>query len=988
VPIEPGRDAVGLAKELVRRPFDLAVAPLLRVWLLEVSATEHLLVVCLHHIVADGWSLDVLFDQLTELYNRTHAGQHVERQPLPLQYLDYAAWQRNRLQGSDLERRLEPWRARLADVPAVLPLPTDRPRPAVASDRGAVLRRVVPTGLVAELTRLAGVEDATLSMALLAGWASLLHRYSGQDDIVVGLPLAGRNRVELEGLIGLFVNTLPLRVSLSGRPSFRELVRRARDVVLEALAEQDLPFERLVEVLQPERSLAHAPVFQVLFDLQNVPRYGQGLTGLHVEPVELDTGTTKFDLTLSMERRPDELHAVFNYSLDLFSAATVTRMAAHLQILLEAAAAHPDQPVARLPLCTQAEQELAVAGNRATEPSAGSRPIHELVTEQALRRPQAIAARCGGAELTYAELDDRAMRLAWRLRDLGVGPEVLVGICVERSLAMVVGLLAILKAGGAYVPLDPAYPPDRLAFMLGDTRAPVLITHEHLLDRLPRGRVATVLLDGDAERVPAGPPRPLPQADPGNPAYVIYTSGSTGTPKGVQVSHGNLVGLFQGTRRWFGFNETDVWSVFHSYAFDVSAWELWGALLHGGRAVVVPYLTSRSPEVLLELLRREHVTILSQTPSAFSALLATEASAADETGPALRLVVLAGEALQPETLRPWLDRQEQTHPAVINMYGTTETTVHSTYRLLGLADLDPASGSPVGVPIAGVGVWVLDGELQPVPVGVAGQVYIGGAGVARGYLGRPGLTAERFVPDPFAVDGHPGRLYRTGDRARWRADGSLEFLGRLDHQLKVRGFRIEPAEVEAALTAHPAVRQAVVTARADPGGGDQLVAYLVGAERASVEGLRSWLERRLPAWMVPSVFVWLEALPLTPSGKLDRRALPAPPPARPELAEGFVGPRTPAERALAEIWCEVLGLERVGIHDDFFDLGGHSLLAVQVLARLRRVFCIDLPVQKLFSSRTIERLGSVVEEAVLNDILGTGNRPGANAAAPNRHGRG
>jgi pristinamycin I synthase-3/4 len=621
-------------------------------------------------------------------------------------------------------------------------------------------------------------------------------------------------------------------------------------------------------------------------------------------------------------------------------------------------------------------------------PDDGAGSVQELFEAQVRRTPDAVAVRFGADRVTYRELNQRANRLAHHLRALGVRPETAVGICSERSPDTVAGMLAALKAGGAYVALDLADPPARRGWMLEDADVTVVITQDRLAAGLAARRpmVRLVLLDRLPEAARTQPTSdPTITTHPDHRAYVTYTSGSTGRPKGVESTHRGAVNHLRHLTGSGHLCPGDVALQLAPLSFDASVRDVIGPLVAGACTVLVRDDQLRDTRALLEVIGRERVTCI---PSAVPSLLRMLCQGAiGGAAPAARLerILVSGEVLEPVTVRQARNRFGA-DVQIVNQYGPTECTMTSTCQDVG----DPSEDArvPVGVPIAGVGVWVLDGELQPVPVGVAGQVYIGGAGVARGYLGRPGLTAERFVPDPFAVDGHPGRLYRTGDRARWRADGSLEFLGRLDHQLKVRGFRIEPAEVEAALTAHPAVRQAVVTARADPGGGDQLVAYLVGAERASVEGLRSWLERRLPAWMVPSVFVWLEALPLTPSGKLDRRALPAPPPARPELAEGFVGPRTPAERALAEIWCEVLGLERVGIHDDFFDLGGHSLLAVQVLARLRRVFCIDLPVQKLFSSRTIERLGSVVEEAVLNDILGTGNRPGANAAAPNRHGRG
>jgi pristinamycin I synthase 3 and 4 len=612
--------------------------------------------------------------------------------------------------------------------------------------------------------------------------------------------------------------------------------------------------------------------------------------------------------------------------------------------------------------------------------------VQELFEAQVRRTPGAVAVRFGADQVTYRELNQSANRLAHHLRALGVRPETVVGICSERSPATVAAMLAVLKAGGAYVALDLADPPARRGWVLEDADANVVIAQERFAAGLAarRPKVRVVLLDRLPEAARTQPNSdPTATTHPDNRAYVTYTSGSTGRPKGVETTHRGAVNHLRHLTGSGHLRPGDVALQLAPLSFDASVRDVIGPLVAGACTVLVRDDQLRYARALLEVISREQVTCIPSAVPSLLRMLCEEAIGGDAPAARLERILVSGEVLEPTTIR-WARDRFGKAVQIVNQYGPTECTMTSTCQ-----DVDGPSEDarvPIGVPIGGVRVWVLDGELQLVPVGVPGQVYIGGAGVARGYLGRPGLTAERFVPDPFAVDGQPGRLYRTGDLARWRADGSLEFLGRIDHQLKIRGFRIEPAEVEAALTAHPAVRQAVVTARADAAGGDQLVAYLVGAERVAVAALRSRLEQRLPAWMVPSVFVWLEALPLTPSGKLDRRALPAPPPARPELAEGFVAPRTPTEQALAGIWCEVLGLERVGVHDDFFDLGGHSLLAVQVLVRMRRVFRIDLPVQLLFASRTIERLASVVEEAVLDDILGTGSRPGQ-AAALDQHGQ-
>ncbi|MET0395625.1 MAG: amino acid adenylation domain-containing protein, partial [Longimicrobiaceae bacterium] len=945
------------------RPFDLAAGPLFRASLLRLGAQEHVLLLSQHHIVSDGWSMGVLYRELSALYEAYRAGGE---SPLPepgVQYADYAVWQREQEEGEVLERQLAYWRERLAGAPELLELPTDRPRPPVQTYRGATVPVEFSPELLERLQALGRSEGATLYMVLLGAFQVLLSRYSGSGDIVVGSPIAGRTRKEVEELIGFFVNTLVLRTDLGGDPSFRETLRRAREVTLGAYEHQEVPFERLVAELQPERSLGHTPLFQVLFTLQTAGGDGGALPGLSVSPVEAERVSAKFDLSLVLTPTSRGLRGGVTYSTDLFERGTVERMIGHLERVLEQVAADADVRLSRLELLGEAERALVLeAWSRTAGEYPANRCIHELFEAQAARAPGAVAVRFEEESLTYRELNERANRLAHHLRRRGVGPEVRVGICLERSLEMVVGILAVLKAGGAYVPLDPGYPAERLAFILADSATPVLLTRETLRGALPaREGVEVVSLDGAAQEIAAEcAENPASEATPESLAYVIYTSGSTGAPKGALIEHRNVARLFAATEAWFGFGEQDVWTLFHSYAFDFSVWELWGALLYGGRVVVVPWQTSRDPEAFHALVRREGVTVLSQTPSAFRQLVRVDGERGGDL--ALRVVVFGGEALEPASLREWVERRGAETPRLVNMYGITETTVHVTCRPLGREDVFGGSGSPIGRAIPDLRLYVLDPARRPVPIGVPGELYVGGAGVARGYLNRPELTAERFVDDPFA----PGRLYRTGDRVRWMADGSLEYLGRLDEQVKVRGFRIEPGEIEAALRRAPGVADCAVVAREDETGtaGRRLVAYVVGD--AEAEALRDRLRRTLPEHMVPSAFVALDALPLTTNGKLDRRALPAP-----ELAsadERYEAPADETEQALAGIWAEVLRVDRVGRRDNFFELGGHSLLATRMLSRVRQVLEVKVALGELFTRPVLKDFAQEVMDAQLAQV--------------------
>ncbi|HEX7238741.1 MAG TPA: amino acid adenylation domain-containing protein, partial [Longimicrobiaceae bacterium] len=900
-----------LAKAEAMQPFDLARGPLLRSTLLRLEGEDHVLCFTLHHVVSDGWSMDVLVREVSALYAAFGRGERSPLPELPVQYADYAAWQRDWLSGEVLEEQLEYWRTRLAGAPPLLEIPTARPRAAGQSTRVARHHFELPHGVRTGVGELSRREGTTLFMTVLAAWQVLLGRYAGQEDVVVGSPIAGRNRRETEGLIGFFVNMLALRADLGGDPTWTEMLGRVREAALGAYDHQDLPFERLVEELAVERSLTHTPLFQAIFSLNRAGGPGEQLRlgDLSVEPFGGGEEAAKFDLNLVVAAGAEALSGALVYRAELFEPETMARVTGHLEVVLGTMVADPRRRLSELSLLRAAERAQVLEAWGSTPAELPPLTVHELFARQAARAPHAIAVTFEEGALTYGELERGANRLAHRLRRLGVGPETRVAVCAGRSLELVVALLAVLKAGAAYVPVDPSYPAERVAYLLDDSGCTAVLVQEALRAGLP-STTARVLSLGAALAEPgAEEDAPGVPVDPQGAAYVIYTSGSTGTPKGVVVTHANVARLFRATDSWFGFGADDVWTLFHSYAFDFSVWEIWGALLHGGRLVVVPFETSRSPGELHRLLAREGVTVLSQTPSAFRQLVRAEEALEPAPPLALRYVVFGGEALEPGSLRPWMERHGEDVPRLINMYGITETTVHVTYRPIRWSDVEAGEASPVGTRIPDLSVRVADPWGNLVPAGVAGELYVGGAGVARGYLGRPELTAERFVPDPFS--GEPGaRMYRSGDRARWLAAGELEYLGRIDFQVKVRGFRIELGEVEAALVGHPSVREAVVTLREDAPGDRRLVGYVVPEGGAvSVADLRAGLKASLPEYMLPSAYVVLEELPLTGNGKIDRRALPAP---EWTSGEAYVAPRTPVEEVLAGIWGDVLGAERVG----------------------------------------------------------------------------
>ncbi|MFB6889876.1 amino acid adenylation domain-containing protein [Kitasatospora sp. NPDC056327] len=953
----PAGELARAVREVADAPFDLAAGPVLRVavWRLadgpDGAPEEHVVLVALHHIAADGWSMGVLVRELEAFY----AGGTLPEPPV--RYADFAAWQR-RTPADSRSGRPDHWRTRLAGVPP-LELPTDSARPAGRSTAGAVGEFTLAPELVAGLERLGRRHGATLFMTLLAGFEVLLSRWSGQGDFAVGTPVAGRGRPEVEQLIGFFVNTLVLRADLSGDPSFGEVLDRVREDALGAYEHQDVPFERIVDALAPERELHRTPLFQAMFsldeDADDRPVRLAGLTGARYD---LDLEAVKFDLVLQAARRPEGVVAAFFHRADLWSPRTVRRWAEQYAHLLEQALAHPDTPLSALELLPADERDRLAAWAAPERSYGGGDRLHRRFERHAARHPDAVAVVAGGERLDYGTLNRRANRLAHRLRAAGVGPETVVGLCVARDADLAVGILGILKAGGAYLPLDPEHPRERLAFVAADAGVELAVVSPGLGDRVPESVGTHVRLD--EQGLGTGPehdPEPLGDAD--SLAYIIHTSGSTGRPKGVCVPHRQVVRLMDACEEALELAPGGVWSLFHSYAFDFSVWELWGALTRGGSVVLVDRDTARDPGRFAALLDAERVSVLSQTPGAFRNLRAALAGR-PLAGLGVRTVVLGGEKLDLPELDGWLDGPGA-GVRLVNMYGITETTVHVTHHTVTAADLAGAALSPIGRALGDLSLHVLDRHLRPVPAGVVGELYVGGAGPARGYLGRPGLTAERFVPDPFGTV--PGaRLYRTGDRARRLPDGNLEYRGRADDQVKIRGHRIELGEVEAALLGHPAVEQAAVVARGSRSGEYRLHAYLVAAGALDRDELRGRLLDRLPEPMVPATFTVLAAMPLTANGKIDRRALPAAEGAGLDSVRRHVEPATPTERALAGVWSTALGVERVGATDRFFDLGGDSILALRVVG-LAEQRGLTVALRDVFAHQELGELARAVDEA-------------------------
>ncbi|MGA5417938.1 non-ribosomal peptide synthetase [Streptomyces pseudogriseolus] len=959
-------DLAGAIDEAVAHRFDLAAELPLRAVLFRVRPEEHVLVVVVHHIASDGSSSAPMMRDLIQAYTARRDGRAPRWEPLPVQYKEYARWEREVLgdpsdPGSVAAAQIEYWRGELDGVPQPLNLPFDRPRPAAANSEGDTIGLAVPAEVANGLQKLADERGATMSMVLQAALAVLLRKLGAGDDVTIGSPIAGRTDEALADLIGFFVNTQVLRADMSGNPAFTDLLAQVRDKALTAYEHQDLPFDLLVEAVNPERSAAYQPLFQVMFAWQSYQKPDLGIPGLQVTFEQAIPSTAMVDLFFSLTvDESGALRGDLQYATQLFDRASAEAIAARLVRVLEQLAADPGMRVGDVDVLDPAEREHLLAGVNAAGRAIPDATLVELFERQAARRTDAVAVTCEGTSLTYGELNARANRLARHLVARGVGPESLVGVCLERSAELVVALLAVLKAGGAYLPIDPDSPADRIAYIVEDAQPVLLVTTgtnataQDLAHDLP-------LVHVDDDGAYAGQPdADLTDAErrgelrPAHPAYVIYTSGSTGRPKGVLIPHRNVVGLFAATED-FAFGADDVWTLFHSYAFDFSVWELWGPLLHGGRLVVVPYDVSRSPADFLTLLARERVTVLNQTPSAFHQLAQADAEAPGQEL-ALRHVVFGGEALDLGRLADWYARHADDAPVLVNMYGITETTVHVTRIDLDEDSAARCRASVIGPAVPGLRAYVLDDSLKPVPAGVTGELYVAGYGLARGYHGRPGLTAGRFVACPYGEAGE--RMYRSGDLVRWSADGRLEYVGRADSQVKIRGFRIELGEIEHALASHPGVAQAVVLVREYQEGDKRLAGYVVPEPDAALDTaeLTARLHERLPDYMVPSTLIQLSEIPLTSNGKLDRRALPAEDTHAPAGRE----PGNAFEERLCALFGELLGRDDVGVDDGFFALGGHSLLATRLSVRVRKEFGIDIPIRTIIKYPTVAELAALM----------------------------
>lgn len=974
--------------EAVRYCFNLAEEPAIRMELFEINPDEHVLLVLLHHIVGDGWSLNPLSRDIAAAYQAHCKGESVQWKSLPVQYADYALWQQEllgneSLQDSLISQQIEFWKEELKALPDQLELPTDYQRPVETSYRGETIDFHVNPELHERLLELARKNGVSLFMVLQSGLAALFTRLGAGTDIPIGSPIAGRSDDALGDIVGLFVNTLVLRTDTSGDPSFSELLSRVRKVNLSAYENQDVPFERLVEVLNPARSRNSHPLFQIMLAYQNTPEATLNIPNLETHIEIKSVGSSKFDMTIEISERstsegqPNGLHGLLEFSTDLFKRETAGKFVSRFIRLLDDAAKNPEQSIGCLEILQEEERQTILEKWNGGFQIAPEMTLPELFEKQVRLTPDATAVVFEDTALTYEELNKRSNKLARLLIEKGVGPEQLVALAMPRSLDMIVSLLAVLKAGAGYLPLDPDYPSDRISFMLSDAKPVCMITNREVT--IESDEIEAIVVDDPKiietlNKYSEENIENVEQIQPLSPlhiAYVIYTSGSTGRPKGVMIPHQNVVRLFGATDHWFQFDSNDIWTMFHSYAFDFSVWEIWGPLLYGGRLVIVPHTVSRSPREFLNLLVQEKVTVLNQTPSAFYQLMQADRENA-QLGQklSLRYVVFGGEALELSRLEDWYSRHPENAPKLINMYGITETTVHVSYIELDQNIVSLRANSLIGCSIPDLKVYVLDNYLQPVPPGVVGEMYVAGAGLARGYLGRAGLTAERFIADPY---GKPGtRMYRTGDLARWRQDGTLDYMGRADHQIKIRGFRIELGEIEAVIMQHPHVEQVAVIVREDQPGDKRLVAYIVPSEHVHIDTaeMRQYAGLSLPDYMVPYAFVMISELPLTPNGKLDRKALPAP-----EFTASTIsrGPRTPKEEILCELFTEVLNLPRIGIDDGFFDLGGHSLLAVQLMSRIREALGIELSIGSLFAAPTVaglaERLEMGTSQSALDVIL-------------------
>ena len=952
---------IATLNELVLRPYNLSTDAMLRASLVRLTQHDHVLLLVLPHITSDGWSMVILCRELMALYDSLLHGQPYPLPDLPIQYADYAVWQREWLQGEMLDRQISYWGRTLAQL-SDLNLPTDRRRPAMPSCRNGAQSAKYPQHLTHRLNSLTRTERTTLFMTLLAAFNALLYRYTGQNDIAIGCPIANRQYVELEGLIGFFANTLVFRNSVSGNPTFRNLMTRVREVALGAYEHQDVPFEKLVEEVQPDRDLSRSPLLQVTFQLRNYPSQLVQLPEMTVEPFELHSGIAKFDLSLAMTNEVDGLKAEIEYNPDLFEPTTITRMLGHYERLLEGIVDNPEQRIDELPLLSEAEKhQLLVEWNQTKREYPSDKCIHELFEEQVGRSPEATAVVCGDNRLSYREFNERANQLAHHLRAIGVKPNTLVALCLNRSIELMVAVYGVLKAGGTYLPVDPGYPQERLEAMLQGVQASIVITqgeaglsgsaHVHVVD-LGSSR-------SEIEQQSIANPGQL--SHPSDLIYVIFTSGSTGRPKGAAVYHQSFTNLVEWYTTSFEITAKDKALVISSPSFDLTQKNFFSPLILGGEVHLVAG-EEFDPDAINRIIAEQKITLINCTPSAFYPLVEQAEQSGYQELRSLREVFLGGEAILLARLRHWL-QSDACHGEIVNTYGPTECTDVCAFYRLDRQSMHTNSYVPLGRPIDNVGLVVVDEHSQLCAIGVIGELCIAGDGVGAGYVNDAALTREKFVANPFnELSGET--VYKSGDLVRYLRDGNLEYLGRRDHQVKIRGHRIELGEIEAVLGQLQAVQQAVVLAREDQPGDRRLVAYVVTRREPSFDSAeaRKFLKQKLPEYMIPSAFMLLDELPLTSSGKIDRGALPVPDQNWREWAQVYREPLTPTETTLAAIWREVLKLVQIGIHDNFFDLGGQSLLAVQIVSRIRSAFSIEFPLRTLFEIPTIAEIAVMIEQ--------------------------
>lgn len=956
------RACLDFLREDIHQGFDLMNGPVFRAGLYCISETEHVLALVIHHIVSDGWSHQVLFKELSELYKTFSRGEASQLKELPVQYADFVVWQKESLEnGSTTEKSLEYWKNNLKHSLPLLGIPTDYKRRQVQDFDGDVETISVPINIIHNLRLFNKRKKSSMFMTMLAAFKVLLYRYTNEEDILVGTANAGREEAELEQLIGFFVNNLVLRTNVTNQLTFNELCQKVKDTMLMAFEHQNIPFEKLVEELQPERSLSYNPIYQVYFTYQKDYWSGASLDNLIVTPINLPLKTSKVDLSMHVEEYHDEMFVHIEFKTSLYKPATIKRLLEHFLIVLEGAIKNPEQQIGTLPILTKKQYaDFVQKENYGKIDSNRSACAHQIFEMQAKKMPNRVAISYKNQQLTYGDLNTKANQLAHYLINQGVGPEVKVGICLDRSLEMVISILGILKAGGAYVPLDPHVPSDRLSFIIKDSEVPLIITTSKLKQKLPSNDVKTILLDSKQNDLKIeAKENPLTNVSGNNLAYMIYTSGSTGKPKGVLMEHSNVTRLFDSTSHWYNFTEKDVWTMFHSYAFDFSVWELWGALLYGGKLIIVPYLISRSPEDFYNLLLEEKVTVLNQTPSAFRQIIDFISRKECENELYLRYVIFGGEALELYTLIPWIEIYGDSKPKLVNMYGITETTVHTTYRVITKKDIDNGLGSVIGEAIPDLQLYVLNKSLQPVPMGVIGELYIGGAGVARSYHNRAELTSERFITNPFSKNVQD-KLYRTGDLVRYISDKDLEYQGRIDNQVKIRGFRIELGEIQSALESHYCVKEAVVLVKEEKLGDRRLIGFVNTNQDISASTLRSFLKGLLPEYMIPSI-VFVSSLPLTANGKLDTKELLVGSSCQMVQEEVYLAPNTSTEKKVANIFSEYLGVLRVSVNESFFEMGGHSLLATQVVSRINDIFRIQLPLRTFFEKTSVDQLAQEID---------------------------